>query len=80
MTLVFQHARTEYGKLNYQHELQDKVFKHISDGVIERIHRISVIDDYTEGTFVSTMNPELTGDSTFGNPCQVGKTVESCVY
>jgi hypothetical protein len=69
---VFQHARTEYGKLNRQHELQDKVFKHIAEGAIEKIFRISVVDDYTEGTFVSTFNPLLIGDSTFGNPCQVG--------
>lgn len=69
---VFQHARTEYGRLKHQHELQDKVFKHIKESAIEKVHRISVVDDYTEGTFVSTFNPELLGDSTFGNPCQVG--------
>jgi len=69
---VFQHARTEYGRLKHQHELQDKVYKHIKETAIEQVHRISVVDDYTEGTFVSAFNPQLLGDSTFGNPCQVG--------
>lgn len=69
---IFQHARSEYGKLEFQHTVQDKVFKHIPTLAKDRVHRISVIDDYTDGTFVSRANPDLKGDSTFGNPCQVG--------
>ena len=67
---VFEHARSEYGRLDYQHQVQGKLFKHLTH--LQRIHHLSVIDDFTDGVMMSVLNPDLRGESILGRPCQVG--------
>jgi hypothetical protein len=67
---MFQHARSEYGRLDTQHQLQRKVIKHLPKTLRE--HPISVFDDYTDAILASLYNPSLTGECMQGHPCQVG--------
>lgn len=71
---VFQHARSEYGRFDHQHNIQHSYFPHVprlADGSA-RVHEISIIDDWTDGSVMSLLNPRLRGDATKGYPCQVG--------
>lgn len=71
---VFQHARTEYGRFDHQHAIQRKFHPHI-DALREgrgRVHEISIQDDFTDGSLMALLNPDLRGDAIKGYPCQVG--------
>jgi hypothetical protein len=71
---VFQHARTEYGRFDHQHAIQKKFHPHISALKSGRatVHEISVMDDFTDGSLMGLLNPQLRGDAIKGYPCQVG--------
>lgn len=71
---VFQHARTEYGRFDHQHTIQKQFHPHV-DALKEkraRVHEISIIDDFTDGSLMGLLNPDLRGDAIKGYPCQVG--------
>lgn len=61
----FQWARSEYGRFKDQHHLIDRLYDHLSP---ERVHRISVHDDFTDGTFMRLYHPDLSGSFTLGTP------------
>jgi hypothetical protein len=67
---VFQHARSEYGRLDQQHVIQRRILKHLPKTLRE--HQISIVDDYTDGLLVASYAPMLRGECIKGNPCQVG--------
>ena len=74
---VFQHARTEYGPFSHQHQMQKNFFPHIdalnrNKGGKGRVHEISIIDDFTDGSMMALLNPDLRGEAILGHPCQVG--------
>jgi hypothetical protein len=71
---VFQHARSEYGRFDYQHMVQKYFHPHIDalKSGRARVHEINIMDDFTEGTLMGLLNPDLKGDATKGYPCQVG--------
>lgn len=71
---VFQHARTEYGPFSHQHSMQHGFFPHIADlkNGKGRVHEISIIDDFTDGSMMALLNPDLRGEAILGHPCQVG--------
>lgn len=71
---VYQHARSEYGRLDQQHRIQRRFLPHI-DAVASgqaRVHELSVIEDFTSGELMGLLNPDLRGDAPKGFPCQVG--------
>ena len=65
----YQFARTEYGKLRTQQDLMDLNASPLQPA---QSHRISVYDDFTDGMFANIYWPQVGGESTTGNPCQVG--------
>jgi hypothetical protein len=67
---VFQHARSEYGRLDQQHLIQRRILKHLPQTLRE--HQISIVDDYTDGLLAAAYAPSIRGDCIKGNPCQVG--------
>lgn len=71
---VFQHARTEYGPFSHQHSMQHGFFPHVADlkAGRARVHEINVIDDFTDGSMMALLNPDLKGEAILGHPCQVG--------
>lgn len=71
---VFQHARSEYGRFDHQHNIQKQFHPHVNalkEGRA-RVHEISVLDDFTDGSIMGLINPQLRGDAIKGYPCQVG--------
>ena len=66
---AYQFARTEYGKLRSQHTLMDMNYQYLTP---EKIHCVSVYDDFTDGIFANLYYPDVGGESAVGNPCQVG--------
>lgn len=67
---AFQVARSEYGRFDVQHEVHARALRTLPR--VERLHRVTVHDDFTDGVFMGLVNPELRGDAVRGLPCQVG--------
>jgi UDP-N-acetyl-alpha-D-muramoyl-L-alanyl-L-glutamate epimerase len=67
---VFTHARSEYGRHEFQLKLQNKLLKHVSD--YKSKHEIIVFDDFTDGIFMQNYFPEIIGECVLGRPCQAG--------
>ncbi len=61
----FQWARSEYGRFEYQHKISSGLLKHLQP---REIHRVSIYDDFTDGTYVKLYYPELSGAFTLGTP------------
>jgi len=62
---LFQWARSEYGKFDYQYNLSSKLCKHITP---KEIHPIIIYDDFTDGIFVKRYYPNLAPPFTLGTP------------
>jgi UDP-N-acetyl-alpha-D-muramoyl-L-alanyl-L-glutamate epimerase len=62
---AFQWARSEYGRFEYQHELSSKIYQHVQP---EKVHRVSIHDDFTDGVYVQLYFPNLKPPFTLGTP------------
>jgi UDP-N-acetyl-alpha-D-muramoyl-L-alanyl-L-glutamate epimerase len=62
---AFQWARSEYGRFEYQHDLSSKIYQHVQP---QKVHRVSIHDDFTDGVYMQLYFPHLQAPFTLGTP------------